>query len=258
MFTSNSVSVTRCAHTVVFGSLIAGGAYAYYRYRQIRHRLITSQDELGAAAILAAGDAELEGGGHNDWGEQTWKEQRITERVREYTNANPQATPEQRTAALARIREDVDHEWWQRYRDLENEMPGEVIVVTESEARGERPKKVRLRRIKREQGWRFIRYWVKFGKAEFPSAYRSRMKEADRVCIEYRIRGEMRKRSVRDADIATYLPTVVAAIMTPSAHEVEAERMLVTQTVQRRREEARPLGKLWDVLWGTTGGPPLC
>lgn len=256
--TSSTGSRPGVAHAVVFGSLsvISLATYGYYRYYRMAHRLVTAADEERANAVIDALDDPITGGGRDDWGEQEWCDQEIGRRWQAWLQANPTARGEDKKEARSAIEKDVQEAWWHRFRDQENEMPGDVVVVTESDHRGGAPKKVRVRRVQRKQGWRFVRWWVNWGKAEFPSAYRSKLKEADRTCIEHRLRAEMRKRSVRDADVAMYLPQVVVGIMTPSRREAEAERMLQTRAIQMRREEARPLGRIWDVLWGSSRDQP--
>jgi hypothetical protein len=122
--------------------------------------------------------------------------------------------------------------------------------TVETETRGGKPEMVRLRRVPAEQGWRFVKHWVAVGKAEFPGVYRSaKTRDADRACVEIRLRTMMRARSVRDVDIGRYLPRVVVGVMLPSAAEAEAERLLASDAAARRAESAQPIKPGWLFRW---------
>lgn len=125
----------------------------------------------------------------------------------------------------------------------------EEVQLAETEERGGDVKNVRVFKVPKAEGWRFVADWVQVGKTEFPGVYRStKTREADRACVERRLASMMRKASVRNADIARYLPRIAVMVMTPSQAEVDAERWMETEAVKYRHEEARPLRVGW--LWG--------
>lgn len=238
--------------------LLARVSLAVFMIYFKRHRFVTETDECAAAAVIdAGGDPDGTSKNRGEWAEQAWiantraaREHAINEAER--LGVMPKHIVE---AARADLDKGLEQEYWIRFREPDGDMPGDVISVLQTDHCGGKPKRVRMRAITRDQGWRFVRWWVNWGKAEFPGAYRGkREKETDRICIEHRLRSEMRKHSVRDVDIARYLPSIVVGITTPSTSEAQAERMLQTNAVRLRREEAEPVGSatrlLWDVLWG--------
>jgi len=116
----------------------------------------------------------------------------------------------------------------------------EEVIEVESGGRGEDGRPVRLRRIRRRRRSGFVAYWVNWGKAQFPTAWRG-SSAADRVCITTALTRQMRSQSVRDADIARVKDEIVLGILTPSAAEVRVARMEATWAVQQRQEATRGL-----------------
>ncbi len=125
-------------------------------------------------------------------------------------------------------------------------------TVTEraTEKRGGDMVETKLRTVPRVEGWKFVADWVRRGKLEFPSVYRStKTMEADRACVEIWVRNQMRNHSVRDRDAVRYLPRIVTGIFIPSTEQVEAEHLLATERVKRQREAAAPVKPGWFWRW---------
>lgn len=99
-------------------------------------------------------------------------------------------------------------------------------------------------RVRRAAGRRFVSQWVAWGKAEFPGAYRS-LAMADRICIEQRLCKEMRKRHIRDVDIARYKGRIVQGIMLPSPEEREDERLWASTRYGDLKRAGLPQKQSW-------------
>lgn len=122
----------------------------------------------------------------------------------------------------------------------------EATFVFDTAERGGEPKRKILKRIRRGHKRQFVKWWVTWGKAQFPSAWRGAT-AADRVCIMNALCREMRQQSVRDADIQRVKDVVVLGILTPSCYEADAARLEATWAVERRQSCTRGL---WNWMWG--------
>nr|QKI28845.1 hypothetical protein 1 [Ginkgo biloba tombusvirus] len=127
---------------------------------------------------------------------------------------------------------------WEDLGDLDQVT--EQCVSHETPGRGEAPKRQALKRVRRGFRRPFVAYWVNWGKAQFPSAWRG-ASDADRVCITNALVREMRSRSVRDFDISRVKDEVVLGILLPNAAEVRVARMEATLCVEERQQSARGL-----------------
>lgn len=119
----------------------------------------------------------------------------------------------------------------------------------ESHERGGARTAKALRRIRRGCRNAFVKWWVNWGKSQFPSAWRG-ITVADRTCITNALCREMRTQSVRDADIQRVKDLIVLGIVTPSIDELEAARMEASYAVQERQGATRG-------LWNWFGGRGL-
>lgn len=116
----------------------------------------------------------------------------------------------------------------------------EPVFTFETAERGGEPKTKILKKIRRGHKRQFVKWWIDWGKAQFPSAWRG-ITSADRVCILNALCREMKAQSVRDADIRRVKDLVVLGIITPSADEAMAAKMEATWTVQERQDSTRGL-----------------
>lgn len=122
----------------------------------------------------------------------------------------------------------------------------EATFVLDTAERGGEPNRKILKRIRRGHKRQFVKWWVNWGKAQFPSAWRGAT-AADRVCMLNALCREMRMQSVRDADIQRVKDEIVLGIMIPSDDERRVAKMEATWAVQQQQDSTRGL---WNWMWG--------
>jgi hypothetical protein len=105
---------------------------------------------------------------------------------------------------------------------------------------------------------RFIRKWVAWGKAEFPTVWRSR-KQADVDCVMRALTRNMRENHVRDRDIQRYKDRICMGICFPSEDEVMVQQMMATRGAgawQRAADGWKPQNRTWwEWATGADVGP---
>lgn len=120
----------------------------------------------------------------------------------------------------------------------------EPAYAVDTVERGGAPVGKVLKKIRRGGRMGFVKWWVSWGKAQFPTAWRGAT-AADRVCITNALTREMKAQSVRDHDIVRVKDMVVLGILTPNQWEKEAAEMEASYAVQERQQATRGLFNYW-------------
>nr|UHS72175.1 MAG: hypothetical protein [Tombusviridae sp.] len=149
----------------------------------------------------------------------------------------------------------VEDSWYRRTMDADQLANHAYITEPsnefETDGRGAETRIVALRKIRRGFKMPFIKYWVTWGKAQFPNVWRG-ASTADRVCIANALVREMKSQSVRNADIVRVKDAIVLGICSASADEVAARTMEASWAMQQRQEQTYGWSNGMG-LWGLLG-----